>query len=124
MRTNNTFVPENTLIFKLQNSAIREQNLHEEPDKTAPTPENPAFPDFLEMKSYFVLACSQTLPAVSAEAGVYRKGLIYPAFRDLRDIRGAPPALWRSTFGGVIIRPEGEGAGIPHPRHAQLHSSS
>jgi hypothetical protein len=88
MRTNNTLFPGNRPIFGLQSSAIREQNLREEPDRTAPTPENPAFPDFLEMKSYSLLLCMLTYtPCGVRRSGAYRTGPIYPPFRDLRDIR-------------------------------------
>jgi hypothetical protein len=46
MRTNKHLAPENRPIFRLRIVQFREQNLHEEPDKQLPTPENPAFPDF------------------------------------------------------------------------------
>jgi|ERR1019366_3159767 hypothetical protein len=123
MRTNQRLNSRRRTDFQVQNSAIREQNLQEEPDKTASHSRESRFSRFLGDE---VLFCSCMLPKHSPRCPqkrfVQNKVSYIPLSGICGIFGGPPPAFWRSTFGVLIIKPLGGGGRYPHPRHAQLHT--
>jgi hypothetical protein len=108
MRKNNRFFPENSPIFALRIMQFGSKISHEEPDKPAPTPENPAFPDFLEMKSYLFLHAPTHSPGCPTEA-VCTEKVSYIPLSGICGIFGGPPTSFGSLLSGSIQSQRGRG---------------